>query len=119
MTLTNRDPRFPGPSIPSVTVRETRARLTTGDEPAPALIDVREAWEYAEGHAVGAVNLPLSELQARAGEVPRDRDVFLICHVGQRSMVAARFLKGQGVERVLNVEGGTDEWVAARLPIER
>ena len=65
------------------------------------------------------MNLPLSQLQARVAEVPRDRDVFLICHVGKRSMTAARFLKGQGVERVINVEGGTDEWEAAHLPIER
>jgi rhodanese-related sulfurtransferase len=117
--MSNRDPRFAGPSIPSVTVREVRERLTAGEEPAPALIDVREAWEYAEGHAAGAVSLPLSELQARVSEVPRDRDVFLICHVGNRSLTAARFLKGQGVERSLNVEGGTDEWEAARLPMER
>ena len=51
--MTNRDPRFPGPPIPSATVRETRERLTAGEEPAPALIDVREPWEYAEGHAAG------------------------------------------------------------------
>ncbi len=117
--MTNRDPRFAGPTIPSATVRETRERLTAAGEPAPTLIDVREPWEYAEGHAAGAINLPLSQLQARAAEVPRDRDVFLICHVGQRSLAAAKFLKGQGVERTINVEGGTDEWEAAHLPIER
>ena len=106
--------------IPAITVREARQRLAyTGAQPPAALIDVREPWEYADGHAAGAISLPLSDLQARSGEVPRDRDIFLICQVGQRSMVAARFLRQQGVERVFNVDGGTDAWQAAQLPVER
>ena len=117
--MSNRDPRIPGPPIPTITVREARQRLTSGDEPTPALIDVREPWEFAEGHAEGAISLPLSQLQARVAEAPRDRDVFLICHTGVRSRTAARFLIGQGIERSFNVEGGTDEWEAAHLPLER
>jgi rhodanese-related sulfurtransferase len=106
--------------IPEMTVGEAWQRLAAaGAEPAAVLIDVREGWEYALGHAAGAVALPLSELQARAGEVPRDRDVLLICQIGQRSMLAARFLRQQGVERVFNVDGGTDAWQAAQLPVER
>src|SRR5215470_8676542 len=106
--------------IPEITVREAWQRLANTAAQLPAaLIDVREAWEYADGHAAGAISLPLSELQARAGEVPRDRDILLICQVGQRSMVAARFLRQQGVEHVFNVDGGTDAWQAAHLPLER
>src|SRR5262245_28644570 len=105
--------------IPEVTVSEAWQRITdAGAESCAMLIDVREAWEYVESHAAGAVHLPLSELQARAGEVPRDCDILLICQVGQRSMVAARFLRQQGVERVFNVDGGTDAWQAAQLPLE-
>jgi rhodanese-related sulfurtransferase len=106
--------------IPEITVREAWQRLASaGAVPDAVLIDVRESWEYAQGHAAGAVPLPLSELQARAGAVPRDRDVLLICQVGQRSMLAAWFLRQQGVERVFNVDGGTDAWQAAQLPVER
>lgn len=106
--------------IGSITVREAWERLSNGSaNPSPALIDVREAWEFAEGRARGAVSIPLSELRARYQEVPRDRDVFFICHSGQRSYVAARFLAQQGVTRVHNVEGGTEEWEAAALPMER
>src|SRR5262245_50949296 len=106
--------------IPEITVREAWQRLAdAGAQPSAALIDVREAWEYADGHAAGAKSLPLSALQARAAEVTRDRDIFLSCQVGQRSMVAARFLRQQGVERVFNVDGGTDAWQAAQLPLER
>lgn len=111
--------------VPEITVHEAWRRLSVpqgGDRAfhAPALlIDVREAWEYANGHAAGALSLPLSELEARAAEVPRDSDVLLICQVGQRSMVAARYLRQRGVPRVTNVDGGTDAWQAARLPLER
>jgi rhodanese-related sulfurtransferase len=106
--------------IGSITVREAWERLS--DErvnPSPALIDVRETWEYAAGRAHGAASIPLSELRARYQEVPRDRDVFFICHSGQRSFVAARFLAQQGVTRVHNVEGGIEEWEAAALPMDR
>jgi len=104
--------------IPSLTVREAEERLTQPNSEA-TLIDVREAWEYAEVRARGASNIPLSELIRRVGEIPRDRDVLLICHVGQRSMQAALFLQRQGIARVFNVEGGTDEWEQAGLPVER
>jgi rhodanese-related sulfurtransferase len=119
--MSNRHSPAQGAPIPEISVREAWQRLTAEGEPKsrPALVDVREAWEYAQGHAARAINIPLSELQAREGEVPRDRDVLLICHVGQRSFVAARFLRNQGVERVVNVDGGTDAWEAAGLPMER
>jgi rhodanese-related sulfurtransferase len=106
--------------IPNISAREAYARLTdAAAKPMPVLVDVREIEEYAGGHAVGAVNIPLSEFRERFTEVPRDRDVLLICHTGQRSMMAANFLQHQGVTRVANVDGGTDEWEAAKLPMER
>ncbi|WIG57478.1 MAG: hypothetical protein OJF49_000222 [Ktedonobacterales bacterium] len=107
--------------MPEVGVREVWQRMAEAgvDGIKPALIDVREVWEYAAGHAAEAVNIPLSELQMRVGETPKDRDVFFICHVGERSMMAARFAQRQGVTQVFNVEGGTDAWEAAGLPMER
>lgn len=109
--------------VPELSAREAYARLSqpAAEEgaPEPALIDVREVWEFRAGHAAGAVNIPLSAFRARVGEVPRDRDVLFICHVGERSMMAARFARQQGVARVFNVDGGTDAWAAAGLPMER
>ena len=105
--------------VPAVSVREAWKRLSEhGAEPAPALIDVRETWEYEGGHAEGAVNIPLSQLQRRQAEVPRDREVLLICQVGARSLSAARYMRQHGVERVVNVDGGTEEWMHAGLPTQ-
>ena len=105
------------PRIATVTVSEARQRLADAPE-TTHLLDVREVWEFTEGHAEGAHNLPLSQLQQRVGEVPRDRDILLICHTGARSMQAAKFLTQQGVTRVANVTGGTEAWENAGLPLE-
>lgn len=84
-----------------------------GPEEAKALleeafvVDVREAWEYGEGHVPGAVNIPLSTLPQRLAELPKDRPILLVCNSGNRSGVAAEFLVAQGFdgERVYNLEG--------------
>ena len=106
--------------VPEIEPRDAWRRLTATPEAGsvPALVDVREDWEYAGGHARGAVSIPLSQFRERLGEVPRDRDVLFICQVGQRSMMAARFARQQGVERVFNVAGGTDAWQAQSLPMD-
>jgi rhodanese-related sulfurtransferase len=110
----------PGAGIAEITVREAWQQLSDANAlPKPVLIDVREEWEYVAGHAAGATHLPLSEFRERFREVPRDGDIMLICHVGERSMMAARFLRMNGYPQVANVEGGTEEWEAAHLPIER
>lgn len=80
------------------------------------LIDVREAWEFKQGHARGARNIPLSQLGQRIREVPVDRDLLLICRSGHRSLQAAKFLQAQGWERVTNVSGGMVNWQMRRLP---
>jgi rhodanese-related sulfurtransferase len=103
--------------IPSVNPREAWERLSTG-QPTPALIDVRESWEYNSGHAKGAKNIPLSQLNKRVGEIPRDRDVLIICQSGNRSMNAANFLHQQGVTRAMNVSGGTTVWRMHNLPLD-
>jgi rhodanese-related sulfurtransferase len=87
--------------------------VSIAELPADALlIDVREADEWACGHAPDAVHLPLSELTARVAEVPEDQSVYVICKVGGRSEQAVNFLNQQGRSTV-NVSGGMLAWQAA------
>jgi rhodanese-related sulfurtransferase len=102
---------------PSITVREANARLQDAQHDA-LLLDVREVSEYVPRHPTGAINIPMSQLQRRVGEVPREREVLVICEHGNRSVNVTRFLRAQGVTRALNVDGGTEEWEQARLPME-
>jgi rhodanese-related sulfurtransferase len=102
---------------PSVTVREARARMQD-ERHDPLLLDVREVYEYVPRHPTGAVNIPMSQLQRRVGEVPKDREILVICEHGNRSVNVTRFLRAQGVARALNVDGGAEEWEQAQLPME-
>lgn len=73
------------------------------------VVDVREPDEYAAGHVPGAVNIPLSQVPARTGEVP-DTRVYVVCASGNRSRSATDALRAAGVDAV-SVRGGTRGWV--------
>lgn len=81
------------------------AKAQTQGNAAPVVVDVRTRSEVAAGAAPGTVNIPLGELRQRLGELPRDREVWVHCGVGQRSYYAARILKQHGF-RVRNLSGG-------------
>jgi NADPH-dependent 2,4-dienoyl-CoA reductase/sulfur reductase-like enzyme/rhodanese-related sulfurtransferase len=69
------------------------------------LVDVRDPDEFAAGHIDGAVNVPLGELRRRIGELPREREIWVYCELGQRSYYAVRFLRQNGFQ-VRNLSGG-------------
>ena len=67
------------------------------------LIDVREAEEFRAGHIPGALNVPLSEIDAI--NIPKDVPVFIYCLRGSRSKKAAGILKKLGYGQVKNIGG--------------
>ena len=98
---------------------EAAARLRAG----AVLVDVREAAEFARGHAPGARLLPLSRIRADAAgalatlDLPDTTDeLLLICHSGMRSRIAQAALAGHPRVRCVNVAGGMQAWAAAGLP---
>lgn len=82
------------------------------------LIDVREADEYAQWHAKGATNLPLTELQVRYGELDLDQDIYLMCRSGGRSAQVCMWLERNGIDAI-NISGGMIDWEFAGKPIEK
>jgi len=62
------------------------------------LVDVRSEREYAREHLDKAINLPLETLRARLAELPKDREIWLICGVGQRAYYAHRLLRQHGFD---------------------
>ncbi|MCL5947265.1 MAG: rhodanese-like domain-containing protein [Chloroflexi bacterium] len=98
-----------------IDVREAHRRYRAG----ALMVDVRELHEWLEHHIEGALHLPLGELMHRLHELPRDREILLICRSGNRSGRALRLLQAQGFERVSNVSGGMLSWLRAQLPAVR
>lgn len=81
------------------------------------LLDVREPSEWADGHIDGATLIPLGELQARLGELPRDRSFVVVCRSGNRSAQGRDILLGAGFTAVTSMSGGMNDWIAAGLPV--
>ncbi|HEY8452618.1 MAG: rhodanese-like domain-containing protein [Micromonosporaceae bacterium] len=100
---------MPAVRVPSVTV----AHLPDDVH----LVDVREVDEWAAGHAPGAQHLPMSQLAGRLTEVPRDREVVVVCRSGHRSAHVVAYLRHLGWHNVHNLDGGMQEWAAASRPM--
>lgn len=84
-----------------------------GLDPATSVVlDVRRPDEWPKGGIPGAMRIPLDEIRARLGELPRDREIIVHCQSGQRSYFACRLLSQHGF-RVRNLVGGFRSWKVA------
>jgi adenylyltransferase/sulfurtransferase len=101
----------------AVTVEELKARLDKGE--APAIVDVRELYEWESYRLEGATLIPLGELPRRVGELDRTRETVVLCKMGGRSAQAVAFLKQQGFENVQNLDGGLLAWMDMIRPKPR
>lgn len=84
---------------------------------AALLLDVRDPQEFAQGHLHGAVNIPLGELRGRLDELPREREIWVNCAVGQRSYYATRILSQNGF-RARCLPGGFLTCTLMQQPVE-
>lgn len=85
-------------------------------ERGAVLLDVREPHEWKTGHAPKARHIPLGQLGSRAGELPRNREILVVCRSGARSARAAKLLSAQRGD-VANVKGGMGAWARQGLPV--
>lgn len=85
----------------------------------PLVVDVREPWEYKQGHVPGAKLIPLGQLAGRLSEIDSEKPVAVICASGSRSQSAAALLGQKGFKTVYNVLGGTAAWMQSGLEVER
>ncbi len=73
------------------------------------LLDVREPWEYNRDTVEGAANVPLGQLRSRLSELPRDREIWITCEIGERAYYACRILAQHGF-RVRHLSGGYETY---------
>jgi len=110
--------------IPSISPAALHGRISAGQQ-AP-LVDVRSAPEYRAGHVGGAHSVPLDELDPQALPerigVPaagKDTPLYLTCQSGIRAQQAAETLRDAGYHNLALVQGGTEAWEKAGLPLRR
>ena len=92
-----------------ITPQELSQRLQNGEE--LVLIDVREPYEWDAGHLEQATHIPLAQVPQRLAEIPKEKEIVMICRSGGRSGRAQEFLMNQhGYTRVKNLVGGMQRW---------
>ena len=84
----------------------------------PLVLDVRAPGEWNTGHVAGSMNVPLTQLQKRLGEIPRDRRIAVTCGGGYRSSIALSLLRKEGIRNTEELAGGMAAWQAANFPSE-
>lgn len=94
--------------------------LETWRERGARIIDVREPDEFKSEHIVGARNLPLSQLEARANELANDQNapLVIVCRSGNRSRTACEYLAALGHTNLANLQGGTMAWARENRALE-
>ena len=96
-------------------VEESERALSAG---SARLLDVREEWEFRRRRAPGAMLVPLAQLPQRAPELPADKRILVICEHGNRSLVAAEYLRRLGFADAASVRGGMAAWARANKTVE-
>ncbi|MCA1481050.1 rhodanese-like domain-containing protein [Bradyrhizobium sp. NBAIM08] len=98
---------------PEIDIEQLAAALGEG----AALVDVREAREYADGHVPGASSIPMSGLTASLGQLDKTRPVYVVCASGNRSAAMTDLLVASGYD-AHSVTGGTSAWAGSGRPLE-
>ena len=102
----------------SVTTLEATQLINRQDA---LVVDVREQAEYAQAHILNSRGLPLSQFEARIGDLEKfkDKPVIVYCATGNRSSAAAAMLRKAGFSKVSNLSGGFAAWQQAGLPVQK
>jgi rhodanese-related sulfurtransferase len=84
--------------------------------PDALALDVREAYEYEAGHIEGSLHIPIGQIQTRWEELDKERQIVVVCQIGQRSDLVAGFLRDNGYDAA-NLAGGLTAWTTSGLPL--
>ena len=107
-----------GSGGPAVSTLEATQLINRQDA---LVVDVREQAEYAQAHILNSRGLPLSQFEARIGDLEKfkDKPVIVYCATGNRSSAAAAMLRKAGFSKVSNLSGGFAAWQQAGLPVQK
>jgi rhodanese-related sulfurtransferase len=80
------------------------------------IIDIRSPSEFATGHIPTAINIPLDQIESRIHDLNSEASIVLVCQVGKRARMAAALLDSCRLS-ISVLDGGTDAWIKAGLPV--
>jgi rhodanese-related sulfurtransferase len=85
------------------------------------VVDVRPAADFAKGHIINAVNMPMNGFQKQIPTLHKHKDkpIVVSCRSGSQSSMACRQLRKEGFTEVYNLRGGILAWQSANLPLTR
>lgn len=103
--------RLPVETVPQISAHDLEQWL--GERRDLVVIDVREPFEWLEGHIDGALHVPMTEALTRSADVPANRPKAVVCAGGLRSSTVISALKRAGLSDFYNVTGGMTAWLRA------
>ena len=102
------------PSAQTILVDEAAQKWSHG----AFVLDVRTQEEWEQGHIPDSVSIPLEDLPDRLSEIPRDREIVVVCLTGERSQDGQAILLDAGFEQVTCISGGIYKWESRGYPVE-
>ncbi|NJB71327.1 glyoxylase-like metal-dependent hydrolase (beta-lactamase superfamily II)/rhodanese-related sulfurtransferase [Saonia flava] len=104
---------------------ETINRITVAEfekmyqNETPLVFDIRKKSEFDSEHIIGAINVPLNEINQHLSQFPKDKAFVLHCAGGYRSMIAASILKQRGWDNFTDMIGGFDEAKKGKIELSK
>ncbi|MBY8912064.1 rhodanese-like domain-containing protein [Bacillus sp. YC2] len=98
---------LPMKGVKQITTADLKSVMKNKDK---QFIDVRSPYEFRTRHMKGFKNIPLSNLARQTNQLSKDKEVFVICQSGMRSLKASKVLKKQGFINITNIKGGMNTW---------
>lgn len=99
--------------IPEINVEQAYQKY----QESAFILDVRQPEEWNEGHIPNATLIPLDQLAPRVNELPRDREIVVVCRSGNRSREGTLILLENGFKQVSSMAGGITNWAAKGYPL--
>lgn len=83
------------------------------------IMDIRPANHFQNGHINGALNIDLDDLPENIDRLSKDERIVLVDHKGKLTLLTGRYLRSQGFENILRLDGGFNAWVKSSMPVMR
>jgi rhodanese-related sulfurtransferase len=103
-------------ATPSVEI--TPAQAYAKYQQGAFFLDVRSQEEWDQFHIADSTLIPLDQLQNRLSELPKDKDIVVVCLSGHRSLSGTAILQQAGFTRVSCLSGGLQAWTSAGYPVQ-